>query len=240
MKSNSKKQKFKENVVIIIPCFNEAGKIGEVVKKIRNEGFTQIVVVDDGSLDNTFEVAKTAGAMVLQHSVNRGKGAGTQTGLDAAKLLNPDIVVTMDGDDQHDTKDIRKVVDELISKKVDYVIGSRLLDKSGITFSRRIMNKIGNVVTFMFYGVWVSDSQSGFRAYNNKALKVINSTCDRYEFESDTLGQLHKAKMTFSEIPITVRYTEYSLNRYKGLSVPSQNLFNGFKMLYRMIIRAIL
>lgn len=230
----------KNKVVIVIPCFNESKKVGEVIKKLKNKGLADIIVVDDGSLDNTAEVSKNAGAYVIQHSVNRGKGAATQTGLDAAKLLNPDVVVTMDGDDQHDSKDVERLVKELSDKNVDYVIGSRLLDNSGITSSRRIMNLIGNLVTFMFYGVLVSDSQSGFRAYGKKALHVMNSTCDRYEFESDTLGQLHKAGMKFTEIPITVRYTEYSLTKWNGLNVPAQNLLNGFKMLYRMIIRAIL
>lgn len=238
MKDSSTKSK--QEVVIAIPCFNESGKIGEVIEKIRKEGYQKIIVVDDGSSDNTFDIAKKAGAMVLRHSVNRGKGAATQTAIDASKLLNPDIVITMDGDDQHDPKDIKKLVDELVNKKVDYVIGSRLLGNSGITFSRRIINIIGRLVTYAFYGIYVSDSQTGFRAYGRKALAVVNSTCDRYEFESDTLGQLHKAKMTFTEVPISVQYTEYSLNRYKGLDVPGQNLLNGFRMLYRMIIRAIL
>jgi glycosyltransferase involved in cell wall biosynthesis len=232
--------KFYNNIVIVIPCFNESNKIGEVIKKIKKIGYPFIIVVDDGSFDDTSSVAREAGAKVLRHSVNRGKGAATQTGLDAAKLLHPDIVVTMDGDDQHDPSDIEKITEELMKKKVDFVIGSRLLHKSGITLSRKIINKIGNVVTFMFYGVLVSDSQTGFRAYNRKALNVINSECDRYEFESDSLGQLSQAGMTYTEIPITVRYTDHSLNKYKGLKIPAQGMLNGFRMLYRMIIRAIL
>lgn len=233
MKGNS------ELLYIVIPAFNEANALADVIKDIRQENFKEIIVVDDGSLDNTYEIAKKEGCIAIQHNINRGKGAATQTGLDAARLLGADIVVTMDGDGQHFPEDARALVDALRKSKSDVVIGSRLLMKDGLPLSRRVMNIIGNIVTYLFYGVYVSDSQSGFRAYNRKSLKSINSNMDRYEFESDSLSQLKSANCKISEIPIRVKYTEHSKNKYNGLAVPSQNLLNGFKMLYRMLIRAI-
>jgi len=232
-------KKSENNVTIVIPAFNEAIAIESVVKGLREYGFEDIVIVDDGSFDNTYEVISSLNCIALRHQVNRGKGAAAQTGLDAAKLLGADVVVTMDGDGQHYPEDAKKLLETLQEQDCDVVIGSRLKGQSGLPLMRRIMNIVGNWVTYLFYGVLVSDSQSGFRAYNRKALMAVNSNMDRYEFESDSLRQLKQADCVISEIPIKVQYTEHSLTKYNKLSVPSQNLANGFKMLYRMIIRSI-
>lgn len=229
-----------DKVFIVIPAFNEAKAIAGVISDLKAEGYRNIVIVDDGSRDNTSEVAKKSGAIVLRHIINRGKGAATQTGLDAAKLLDADYVVTIDADGQHNPKEIKSLLKILQSQAVDVVLGSRLMSANKIPFSRKIANIIGNVLTYIFYGIYVSDSQSGFRGYNKKALSLIKTTFDRYEFESEVLHQMHIHKLSYTEVPITVRYSDYSMNKWKSIKdVPSQTFMNGFRMLFRMIIRTI-
>ena len=221
---------------IVLPAYCEEKVIKKVIESIKKEGYNNIIVVDDGSSDNTYKEAKLTGVIVLKHPINRGKGAATQTGIDAAKLLNADIIVTMDSDGQHDPKDIKKLIQPILDGKADVVIGSRMLNTKGMPKSRIIMNKIANIVTYIFFGILVSDSQSGFRAYNKKAYTSVYTYMDRYEFESEMLGQIKNAKLRIKEVPIKVIYTDYSKNKYKHMNTfPAQGLANGFKMIARLI-----
>ena len=117
----------KSKVYIVIPAFNEGKVIAKVIRKIQKEGFSNIIVIDDGSLDDTYKIAKNNNVTVLKHLINRGKGSATQTGLEVAKRLNAEIVVTMDADGQHSEKDIIKLVKPIADGKVDVVLGSRFL-----------------------------------------------------------------------------------------------------------------
>lgn len=224
------------NIYIILPAYNEEKVIKEVITDIQKQGYSNIIVVNDGSSDNTYQEAKSTGIITLSHPINRGKGAATQTGIDAAKLLNADIIVTMDSDGQHDPKDIKKLIQPILDDKADVVIGSRMLNTKGMPKSRIIMNKIANIVTYIFFGIMVTDSQSGFRAYNKKAYTSVYTYMDRYEFESEMLGQIKNAKLRIKEVPIKVIYTDYSKNKYKHMSRFSpQGLTNGVKMVIRLI-----
>lgn len=235
------KNKAQKSIYIVIPAFNEEKAIGKVIKDIQKQGFNQIIVIDDGSFDNTRETVESLNCISLRHIINRGKGAATQTGLDAAELLGADIVVTMDADGQHVAGDIKKLVEPILDKKCDVTLGSRLLESEGMPLSRKIINFFGNLITYFFYGIYVSDSQSGFRAYSKKAIQFIDTKMDRYEFESEILQQVKDAKLKFIEVPIDVKYTEYSKNKWDGIKdFPRQRFLNGFKMLYRMIVRSIL
>ena len=142
----------------------------------------------------------------------------------------------MDSDGQHNPKDIEKLIKPILENKADVVLGSRMLGEKGMPFSRILMNKIGNGVTYLFFGIWVSDSQSGFRAYSKKTLDSVYTYMDRYEFESEMLGQIKAAKLKVKEVPIKVIYTEYSLNKYKhDAAFTAQGLLNGIKMVIRLI-----
>ena len=188
--------KSKKEIFIVLPAFGEGKVIGEVISNIFAEGYKNIIVVDDGSKDDTNNQAKLAGAIVIRHLINRGKGAATQTGLDAAKKLGADFVVTMDSDGQHDPKDIEVLVSALELNEIDVALGSRLTRYSeDMPIARKSANVVGNIVTFLFYGIYVSDSQSGFRAYNRKALELIKTQFDRYEFESEVLHQIYLKKL---------------------------------------------
>ena len=109
---------------VLIPAYNEGSIIASVIADIQKEGWKYIIVVDDGSTDNTFKVAKETGVVVFRHFLNRGKGAAIKTGFEAAKKLNADIVVTLDADGQHNPKDIKRLV-QLLEKGNDVVLGIR-------------------------------------------------------------------------------------------------------------------
>lgn len=222
-------------IFIVIPAYNEDLVIQEVIEEIKQEGYENIIVVDDGSKDNTRQKAKEIqGIIALKHKINRGKGAATKTGIEAAKLLGADVIVTMDGDGQHDPKDIKNLIEPILNQNFDVVLGSRLKNPEGMPHYKRLHNHIANAITWYLFGLWVTDSQSGFRAYSKKAAELINTKADRYEYDSEVIREIYIYKMKFKEIPIEVRYTEYS----KG-KLEKQNIFNGFKTLYKMFWKLI-
>jgi glycosyltransferase involved in cell wall biosynthesis len=217
-------------VFIVIPAYNEETVIADVIAEIRAAGYENILVVDDGSRDTTYEKAQETGVTALRHRLNRGKGAATKTGIEAAKLMGADIVVTMDGDGQHSPADIEKLVAPIRDGHCDVVLGTRLKNPEGMPKYKIVHNWIGNAIVWYLYGLWVSDSQSGFRAYSRHASEVINTRTDRYEYDSEVIREIYKYKLTYREVPIEVRYTEYSMGK-----IHKQSLGNGIKTLYRMI-----
>jgi len=221
-------------IFIVIPAFNEGSVIQDVIKEIQNAGYENIIVVDDGSSDNTHEKAKITGATALRHKINRGKGAATKTGIEAAKLLEANIIVTMDGDGQHDPKDIEKLIEPIIQNHCDVVLGTRLKNTKGMPLHKIIANHVGNFFTWYLFGLWVTDSQSGFRAYSKHAAEVINTKYDRYEYDSEVIREIHVYKLKYKEVPVTVRYTEYSMGK-----IHKQGFANGIKTLYKMIFKLI-
>lgn len=223
-----------KKIYIVLPAFGEDRIIKEVVNNVREAGYNNIIVVDDGSSDNTFQKAKETGVFTIQHVINRGKGAATQTGIDASLLLGADIVVTMDSDGQHNPQEIKFLIEPLLQNSADVVVGSRMLNGHNMPKARRLMNILANFVTYIFFGVYISDSQSGFRAYTKEALKGVTTHLDRYEFESEMLGQIKRKRIT--EVPIEVIYSDHSYNKYKGFkNFSPQGLFNGIAMVIRMI-----
>ena len=220
-----------KKIFILIPAFNEETVIREVITEIKKAGYENIIVVDDGSADNTQIAAqKEIGVISLRHSINRGKGAAVKTGIEAAKMLGADIVVTIDGDGQHNPDDIARML-ELIEQGNDVVLGSRLKNPKGMPLWKIAANHFGNFCTWAIYGLWVTDSQSGFRAYSKKAIQLIDTKTDRYEYDSEVIREIYRNKLKFTETPIEVRYTEYSMNK-----VHKMNLKNGFKTLIKMMI----
>jgi len=219
----------KSNIFIVIPAFNEEKKIGEVVGEVKSNGFDQIIVVDDGSADDTLNEIKRAGALALRHKINRGKGAAVKTGIEAAKILGAEEVVTMDGDGQHNPADIKSMLRK-IEKGNDVILGSRLMNKKGMPFVKVLYNHVGNFLTWYLNGLWVTDSQSGFRAYSQKALELIDTRSDRYEYDSEVIREIYRHQLKYVEVPIEVRYTDYSMGK-----VEKQGFLNGLKTIYRMI-----
>jgi len=215
---------------VVVPAYNEGKVIGSVISDLKKSGYVHIIVVDDGSADETFRQAKQANVLVFRHKINRGKGAALKTGIEAAKRIGADIVVTFDGDGQHDPNDIDKMIDK-IEEGYDVVLGSRYLLKQHIPCVRRIGNALADIFTFLLYGIWVTDSQSGLRAYTRKAFDIIDTTSDRYEVESEALRDIKRYNLSYTEVPMHVRYTKYSLTK-----TTRQSIWSGMLTMMRLLI----
>ena len=220
----------KINIAIIIPVFNEAGVIGDVLAETLKAGDYATIVVDDGSSDDSFIQASLHASLALKHRINRGKGAAVKTGIMAANLLESDIVVTMDGDGQHDPRDIERLITPILESRADVVLGSRTLNRSEMPKMKVIANMVGNFFTWLFYGIWVSDSQSGFRAYSKYAALIIDTKADKYEYDSKVIREIKANRLRFAEVPVQTRYTEYSEGKQQ-----KQGFINGLITLFRMI-----
>lgn len=222
-----------QSVYIVLPAWNESSVLHDVLNEIRSAGYRNIIVVDDGSKDATFEVAKSIpGVTALRHRLNRGKGAATKTGIEAAKLLDAETIVTMDSDGQHNPADIERLIRPITLGQTDVVLGSRLMDPRGMPMHKILANWIGNAITWYFYGLWVTDSQSGFRAYSKKAAHLIDTRSDRYDYESEVIRELRLHRLSFVEIPVEVRYTSYSMGKPER-----QSFINGLKTFGRILWR---
>jgi UDP-N-acetylglucosamine---dolichyl-phosphate N-acetylglucosaminyltransferase len=218
-------------VYVVIPAYNESQVISDVIKETQAAGDYSIIVVDDGSKDTTYDdVATCRGVIALRHKINRGKGAATKTGIVAANRLGAEIIVTMDGDGQHDPSDIKALVQPIINGKCDVVLGTRPKRNGDMPFIKIIANNIGNLITWILYGIHVSDSQSGFRAYSRYAANIIDTKADKYEYDSKVIREINNNRLKYLEVSIKVRYTEYSMGKPQ-----KQGFINGMKTLVRMI-----
>lgn len=223
-------------LAIIIPAYNEEGSIEKVLASIpkKLKGVKQIlpIVIDDGSIDNTYELAKAGSHFVASHVINLGLGAALCTGFAAAKKISCGIVVTLDGDGQHNPKDIQNLINPIINKKADVVIGTRMTNTKGMPTIKIIGNWMMNVMTFIVFRKWSSDTQSGMRALSQKALKKLNLHSVGYEISSEIIGEAHRNRLKIVEVPIETIYTDYS--NAKGQSVV--NAVNIFTKLITIII----
>lgn len=219
-------------ILIIMPAFNEALMIGQIIKKIQQLGFEQIAVVDDGSIDQTAECAKRAGAMVLRHPINRGLGAALATGFAYANLVEADLAVTIDSDGQHDPDDIPALIQPILDRQADVVIGSRLLKPAGMPWYRIIGNWSLTWLTSWLFGIKMTDSQSGFRAFSKLALEKIAIQSNRMEVSSEIFSEIKRNNLRHLEIPIQAIYTNYSLKK-------GQTNLNAISIIRRLIFQAL-
>jgi len=198
----------KSFVVAAIPAFNEEKTIAKVVLLARRH-VDRVVVCDDGSRDMTAEIAEKLGAMVVRHQKNMGKGAALRTALECLKQLNPDIVVTMDADGQHDPKGIPRLLEPIIRGEADMVIGSRYVEGSetDAPFYRRLGLKFVNSVSRKGTKVVIGDTQSGFRAYSAKVLDLMQQCeAEGYGVETEQLAVAVRNGLRVVEVPIGIRY----------------------------------
>jgi glycosyltransferase involved in cell wall biosynthesis len=221
--------------VIILPAFNEAPAIGEVIRDIHRHGFPRIIVVDDGSRDDTGAVAQERGAYVVNHRLNRGKGAAVKTGMEAAKLFGADVIITMDADGQHQAKDIYALIRPILSGHCDIALGTRQWQSREIPRRRVWQNRAANTATWLLYQQWVADSQSGFRAYSRLAAECIDTAADYYDFDSDVIREIKAHRLRFAEVPISVRYTPYASTKSTRQSLGS-GLVTAARMLWQRVV----
>jgi len=202
-------------VAAVVPAFNEAGKIGAVVRKVPRRYAASVIVVDDCSSDGTAEEARAAGAeRVLSHTVNRGVGAGIRTGLTAAREAGFDFGVILSGDDQHDPDELPRVLEPLFTDEADLVQGSRWLPGGatpGIPADRQWLTRLYPLLFRWASGYPSTDGTNGFRAFRlamlaDPRIRLEQAWLDRYELEPYLLFQAVRCGYRVREVPVTVRY----------------------------------
>lgn len=218
-------------IALILPAYNEASVLGEVIDDIKKHFANyehQIVVVDDGSKDNTAQMAHDTGAYVIRHVLNMGAGGSTATGLSYAQQNNFDIAATLDADGQHKATDVLKGIELMQKEHADLLIGSRLINSTGMSKVKIFGNKGLSLITNVLFGIRVTDSQSGLRIFSKKALDSLKWKTAGYEFASEMLWRAKQQGLMISEYPIQAVYTDYS--RAKG-----QNNWNAITIIKSLL-----
>lgn len=193
-------------IIAAIPCFNEELFIGSVVLKTKDY-VDHVVVIDDGSTDKTAMVAEKAGAIVISHGSNRGKGAAVSTAFDYARNAGCKALVLLDGDGQHDPSYVPGLVKPVLDDKADMVVGSRYLEIQSSTPRYRIWgHRLLNFFTNLGSRVKLTDSQSGFRAFSTKAIEALSFAEEGFSVESEMQFLAREAGLRIAEAPLSVGY----------------------------------
>ena len=212
--------------------------MGAVVHAAR-QYVDRVVVVDDGSIDATGVAAAAAGALVVRHPENAGAGAATMTGIEAARALGADIIVTIDADEQHDPRDIPALLQPVREGRADVVFANRFWSTSlgrsrnRIPAIRRLFNTIGNVVTFLAAGLWVRDSQCGFKVFGPKALSGVHLQTRGFEFCTEVIREARRHHWRIAEVPVKVVYSAYTLAKGQSFAI-------GVKTALQILLRSFL
>lgn len=194
-------------IVIGLPAFNEEKNIGSLLARLMQE-YDSVIVCDDGSSDMTAAIAQKMGAIVISHQRNRGYGTAIQSLFNKAKEIDCDILVTFDADGQHKVGDIKKVIEPILKGNADVVIGSRFMDKNekDVPKYREIGIKVITNLVNVESGKKITDAQSGFRAYNKKALLEIIPSDSGMGVSTEILIKANQKKLRIAEVPITILY----------------------------------
>ena len=216
---------------IVIPMYNEATVVGSVIEDLRRV-FPNVVCVDDGSRDGSQQVARDAGAVVVQHPINLGQGAALQTGMEYA-LQDPGMtsIVTFDADGQHRVEDAVDMVARINSGEADVVLGSRFLDdRTKLTLRKKVVLKTAAVQSRMATGMNLTDAHNGLRAINREVASKLHLTQNRMAHASELVNQLATIRPRWVEHPVEIIYTDYS--KSKG-----QSLLNSVNILAELFFR---
>jgi len=212
---------------VVIAAYNEGKVIRQVVAEVVRAGWN-VVVVDDGSRDNTVAEAAAGGAIVVRHAVNLGQGAALQTGIDYAVRRGAEAIVTFDADGQHNCADIPALIAALAD--ADVALGSRFLGKAieGATARRKALLRTATLVSNSLSGMKLTDAHCGFRAFRASVAPKLRITQDRMAHASELLRKIHTSGVRVVEVPTTVRYTEHSMSKGQGGAQAVRILFDYF------------
>lgn len=220
-----------EDVWLVVPLYNEAQVIGDVVRQARLT-FPHVVAVDDGSSDDSAAQAAAAGAVVVRHPVNLGQGAALQTGFEYA-LAQPGMrwVVTFDADGQHQTEDVEQMLALAHTEDLDVVFGSRFLDdRTDAGLLKRVVLRLAVAYTNATTQTKLTDAHNGLRVISREVVSRLNITQNRMAHASELVAQIGALDVRYGESPVHVLYTDYS--KAKG-----QSLWNSVNILVELIMR---
>jgi glycosyltransferase involved in cell wall biosynthesis len=219
-------------ILVCIPAFNEARAIAEIIRRSRKYA-GDIIVYDDGSTDSTYEAATAAGAIVIRNPENKGYGVAIRSLFQAAKEKDADIMVTLDADGQHDPDQIAEVIEPL-KQGFDIVVGSRFLKRDGKekvpryrSFGIKTITKLTQAASY--HGL--TDSQSGFRAYNKNALSKINLYEDGMAVSTEILLRAGEKKLLVAEVPITINYDTKDTSTHNPITHGIGVLYSVFQFI---------
>lgn len=212
----------KEDVCILIPTLNEGKTIGGIVREFKSDGFSNILVIDGHSTDNTVKNAETAGAKVVQQ-IGKGKG---QAVTQAFQIIESKYIVMIDGDGTYLPEEVNKLLEPVASGLADHVIGTRIgnYQKGAFTRLNLFGNWILNKIFGLAYGVWLEDILSGYRAFNHNAIKQIELNRTGFEVETEITVECVKKNLKITEVPITY------LSRISGAATKLKPIRDGFRI----------
>ena len=214
---------------VVIPAFNEAGHIPPVIKAVRKHG-VDVVVIDDGSTDETTRVSKGAGAQVIRQERNQGKGAALQRGFQYALDNFYEALITMDADGQHDPAEVALFIDTYDRTGIPVLIGNRMADTTNMPIVRRCTNRLMSGLLGRHMRQYIPDSQNGFRLYQVDVLPMVSTEARGYAAESEILLKLDRIGIRMDSIPVKTRYgTEQSTIR------PVKDSIRFLRMLFRYV-----
>jgi glycosyltransferase involved in cell wall biosynthesis len=205
-------------VAVLVPAHQEAAVIAATLRALLPLGHT-VVVIDDGSTDDTFAQLQSLPVHYLRHPVNLGQGAALQTGMRYAQRLGVDYVVHFDADGQHEPADIKALLAPLQAGEAEVALGSRFLpggQADGISPGRRLLLRVAIMVNWWMTGVRLSDAHCGLRALTRQAMASIELHQPGMAHATELLSELRRHRLSYCEVPVRVRYDAYS--RQKGQS----------------------
>ena len=214
---------------VVVAAYNEGPTVEAVLRELH-QVCPNIVVVDDGSSDETSQAVRKVAPYVLRHAINRGQGAALQTGIRFALLRGAHYVVTFDADGQHRPEDIVNLLAPIQNGECDITLGSRFLGQAlEMPRSRRVALKCAVLFTRIASRVRVTDAHNGLRAFSRKAAERINITQDRMAHASELIDFVRRSGLPFKEVPVRIRYTAYSLGK-------GQTLRDGLRILLHYLV----
>lgn len=214
---------------VIVPAYNEGPALEGVVRELRT-AFPNVVVVDDGSSDDTGQIARRCATYALKHLINRGQGAAIQTGMDFALLRGAKYVVTFDADGQHRVADIPRLLQPILDGECDIAIGSRFLGQTtNLPASRKLVLRAAVLFTRVVNRVRLTDAHNGLRAFSRRAAEKIQIRQDRMAHASEIIDLIKATGLPFREVPVRIEYTEYSMAK-------GQSARGAFRIVFHYLV----
>ncbi|MEM9931997.1 MAG: glycosyltransferase family 2 protein [Bacteroidota bacterium] len=220
------------NIWVLIPTYNEAAVIRSTVMDVLSYGY-KVILIDDGSTDNTRESLQGLPITFLHHKTNLGQGAALETGMVFARKYKPEVIVHFDADGQHQAADIPPLVAPILQGEAEVVQGSRFLSyppAGPLPMARKVLLRLAVIFHALLTGIWLSDAHNGLRALHKTAYQKIHFSLPGMGHATEFLMEVKKHGLSIREVPVRVAYTPYSLQK-------GQQLLNAFHILQEVLLK---